>query len=114
MPTAKPYPPPSQKPALRAPTKQRFAPPVIVLGKLILSESFGTRCNQFIMKNQNQIVQPTATQYLDCIQSHINILRSAPVVWEPEDISSLHEVDDILLNIIQYFEDMSDQDTNRE
>jgi hypothetical protein len=61
------------------------------------------------MKNSNQIVTPTAAQYLDVIQSHINMLRSTPTEWEPELISSLHEVDDILLNIIECFEDMSDR-----
>ena len=61
------------------------------------------------MKNPNQIVTPTAAQYLDTIQHQINILRNVhPDCWQPQDISALHEVDDMLDNIILYFEDLSD------
>jgi hypothetical protein len=61
------------------------------------------------MKPPTQIVTPTAAQYLDTIQHQINILRNVPpTYWQPQDISALHEVDDILDDMILYFEDMSD------
>ena len=59
------------------------------------------------MKNPNQIVRPTAAQYLDTIQYQINILRCVPPGdWSDADLSQLHFVDDILDNAIEYFKDL--------
>jgi hypothetical protein len=59
--------------------------------------------------NPNQITRPTATQYLDSIQHHINVLRTVhDGAWQPQDLSQLFEVDDILENACLYFEELSD------
>jgi hypothetical protein len=59
------------------------------------------------MKNPNQIVRPTAAAYLDSLQQQINILRGVhPDKWQDEDLSQLHEIEDILDNAIAYFEDL--------
>jgi hypothetical protein len=59
------------------------------------------------MKNPNQIVRPTAAAYLDSLQQQINILRGVHEdKWQDEDLSQLHEIEDILDNAIAYFEDL--------
>lgn len=57
--------------------------------------------------NPNQFVRPTATQYLDSIQHHINVLRTVhDGAWQPLDLGQLFEVDGILENVCGYFEDL--------